>query len=59
MKKYTTPNAKIVNFDVEDIITQSGLVVNAADLAGADLDMYQIYQQNSTAQNTNVSVFTW
>ena len=59
MKKYTKPNAEIAKFNVEDVITASGLVVNASELVGADLDMYQVYQQNSAAQNTNVSVFTW
>ena len=59
MKKYTRPNTKIVTFSVEDVITQSGIVVDANSLAGADKDMYAVYQQNSAEKNTNVAVFTW
>ena len=59
MKKYTRPNAKIVAFSVEDIITQSGMIVDAGSLSGANKDMYEIYQQNSTADNNNIAVFTW
>ena len=59
MKNYTRPNAKIVNFDIADIITQSGLIVSAGELTGANKDMYEVYQQNSATKNTNVSVFTW
>ena len=59
MKKYTRPNLEIVNFQVEDIITQSGLIVSAGELTGANKDMYEVYQQNSATKNTNVSVFTW
>lgn len=59
MKNYTRPNVKIVNFDVADIITQSGLIVSATELTGASKDMYDVYQQNSATKNTNVSVFTW
>ena len=65
MKKYTRPNMEIAKFSVEDIITTSavlgtnGAVVNADALVGANADMYAVYQQNSSADNTNVSVFTW
>lgn len=59
MKMYTKPNAEIVAFDVEDVITQSGTIVNAENLMGEDKAMYDVYKQNSQAQNTNVSVFTW
>ena len=59
MKRYEIPNVKFVVFDVEDIITQSGAIVDAASLIGEDMNMYQVYKQNSQSQNTNVSVFTW
>ena len=59
MKKYTRPVAEIAKFQIEDIITQSGVVVNAGNLVGADADMYKVYEQNSDADNTNVAVFTW
>ena len=59
MKKYTRPNIEIVTFEVEDIITSSGLIVNSGDFVGADADMYKVYEQNSAVDNTNVAVFTW
>ena len=59
MKKYTRPNAEFVTFLVEDVITQSGTIVDATDLTGKDADMYQVYVENSSAKNTNISVFTW
>lgn len=59
MKKYTSPNAKSIKFDVMDIITVSGEVVNASTFTGANAEMYEIYSQNSAAKNENVSVFTW
>ena len=49
----------VVNFDATDIITASGLIVNATELTGANAEMYEVYKANSTAGNTNVSVFTW
>ena len=59
MKRYEIPEMKITGFDVEDIITQSGLVVNAENLTGASAEMYEIYKENSVAKNNNISVFTW
>lgn len=59
MKNYTKPYAEITEFNTCDIITASGDVVSAGTLAGSDLEMYEIYQQSSSAKNTNVSVFTW
>ncbi len=59
MKRYEIPNVKFVGFDVEDIITQSGVIVDAGSLMGEDKNMYQVYEQNSQAKNTNISVFTW
>lgn len=59
MKKYIIPNIKITSFSVEDIITQSGEIIDASLLTGADKDMYEIYSANSEVKNTNVSVFTW
>ena len=59
MKKYTKPNAKITNFNVEDIITASGLIVNADSFTGANAEMYEVYKENSATGNSNVAVFTW
>ena len=59
MKKYEKINVTITKFNVEDIITASGLIVSADSLTGANAEMYEVYKQNSTAGNTNVSVFTW
>ena len=59
MKKYEKINVTITMFDVEDIVTASGLIVNSNELTGASAEMYQIYTNNSAAKNTNVSVFTW
>ena len=59
MKKYTKINVTITKFDVENIITSSGVIVSSGELTGASAEMYEVYQKNSAAQNTNVSVFTW
>ena len=59
MKFYTKPEIEISVFATEDIITASGLIVNASELTGANAEMYEVYKKNSTAGNTNVSVFTW
>ena len=59
MKKYTKINLTITKFDIEDIITASGEIVDASTFTGKDADMYEIYKQNSSADNTKVSVFTW
>lgn len=59
MKKYEKINVTITKFNVEDIITASGVIVSADGLTGANAEMYEVYKQNSAAGNTNVSVFTW
>lgn len=59
MKEYTRPNAEIVVFEVEDIITASGEIVDAATLMGDDATMYENYKENSSVDNQKVSVFTW
>jgi len=59
MKKYTRPTLEAVKFSIEDIITASGEVVNVDALTGKDKDMYEIYQKNSSVQNTDVAIFTW
>jgi len=59
MKKYIKPTVEIAIFDVEDIITSSGMIVNAGNLTGTNEEMYNVYKQNSSADNTNVAVFTW
>ena len=59
MKKYEKINVTITKFNVEDIITASGVIVDASSFTGSNAEMYEIYQQNSDAKNANVSVFTW
>ncbi len=59
MKNYIKPNMNVVNFDATDIITASGLIVSSNELTGKSAEMYEVYKANSTAGNTNVSVFTW
>ena len=59
MKKYTKINLTITKFAVEDIITASGEIVDATMFTGADKEMYDVYKENSSAKNQNVSVFTW
>jgi len=59
MKKYTIPNAEIVAFEVEDIITASGEILDATTLTGENATMYEIYKENSSVDNGQVSVFTW
>ena len=46
MKKYIRPDVNIVTFEVEDIITVSGLIVNKSELEGKDLDIYTAYTKN-------------
>ena len=58
MKNYTKPYAKVTEFDIDNIITASGVITNAADFSGADLEMYNVYKENA-GQNENISVFTW
>ena len=58
MKKYIRPDVDIVTFEVEDIITVSGLIVNKSELEGKDLDIYTAYTKNSNVDNNNVSIFT-
>lgn len=59
MKKYTRPNLEITSFDVTDIITVSGEIMNSSELTGEVADMYEVYTKNSAIDNTQVSVFTW
>ena len=50
---------EIAKFSAEDVITSSGLIVNSNELTGANAEMYEVYKANSSAGNTNVTVFTW
>ena len=59
MKKYTRPNAEIVAFNVEDIITASGEILDASAFTGENATMYEIYKDNSSVDSENVAVFTW
>jgi len=51
MKNYTRPDVEVIAFSVEDVITQSGVIVNADSFTGENKDMYEIYQQNSYGCN--------
>ena len=59
MKKYMIPNIEITAFSIEDVIAQSGVVVNVSQLSETDADMYKVYNQNSAVHNEYISVFTW
>ena len=59
MKKYLRPGVELVTFDIEDVITSSGNIVNSSTLKGEDANIYKVYSQNSEVGNTNVSVFRW
>ena len=59
MKKYTKINVTITKFDVEDIITSSGVIVDVSNLDATSAAMYEVYKESSAAKNTNISVFTW
>ena len=59
MKKYIKPNAKIVAFVTDDIITASGEVLDASTFTGETANMYKIYTENSSVDNGQVAVFTW
>ena len=59
MKKYIKPEFNFTQFSIEDVITESGVIVSADSLVGENKDMYEIYSQSSAVQNKSVSVFTW
>jgi len=59
MSKYIKPEFNFTQFSIEDVITESGEIVSAERLVGENKEMYEIYSQNSSVKNDNISVFTW
>jgi len=59
MSKYIKPEFNFTQFSIEDVITESGEIVSAESLVGENKEMYEIYSQNSSVKNDNISVFTW
>ena len=59
MKNYKIPNAEFVRFDIEDVITASGVIVDANELTGEDLIIFKEYYKNSAIRNSDVTVIEW
>jgi hypothetical protein len=62
MKNYIRPSVEVSKFDVADIITVSGHVMNASTLApeSTEAALYDAYvAAEGSAQNTSVAVFEW
>ena len=59
MKNYINPVAKVVKFDIENIITASGVITDASTLTGKSLELYESYYTKSDVKNTDVALFTW
>ena len=59
MKNYNKPVAKVVKFDIENIITASGVITDASTLTGERLELYESYYAKSDVKNTDVAMFTW
>lgn len=60
MKNYIRPNMEISKFDVADIITASGEIVDAASLLGEDKTLYEAYAtQAGDAAFKSAAVFEW
>ena len=61
MKNYIRPIAEVSKFDVADIITSSGIVVNANTLVpgSTSASLYADYQAKSEVASANVAIFQW
>lgn len=61
MKNYIRPNMELSKFDVADIITVSGEIVDAKSLTGSNAgDLYAEYAtQAGESAYQNVAVFEW
>lgn len=61
MKNYIRPIAEVSKFDVADIITSSGIVMNGADLVpgSTSASLYADYQAKSEVASANVAIFQW
>lgn len=62
-RNYIKPDMKITAFEVEDIITDSGMAVlnisSDGNMNDADAELYQLYSEASSSPSSNVSVFRW
>ncbi len=62
MKKYTRPELSISKFDVEDVITTSGVMGTGADAIAAYGDLYTddtLATKVTNAADTAVVYFNW
>ena len=59
MRKYEKIFVKITKFNIENIITASGVVTDASTLTGERLELYETYYENSDVKNTDVVIFNW
>ena len=60
MKNYIRPIAEVSKFDVADIITVSGEIVDAGALENNPKDLYEAYAAaDGSSAYTNVAVFEW
>ena len=61
MKNYIRPIAEVSKFDVADIITASGIVMNASELAAGSVEasLYADYTSKSDVDSANVAIFEW
>ncbi|MBE7015331.1 MAG: hypothetical protein E7417_00690 [Ruminococcaceae bacterium] len=61
MKNYIRPSVEVSKFDVADIITVSGHVMEASSLApeSTDAALYDAYKAVSSVDSANVAVFQW
>ena len=60
MKNYIRPNMELSKFDVADIITVSGEIVDASTLTGKPEALYDAYAAaDGSSAYTNVAVFEW
>ena len=61
MKNYIRPIAEVSKFDVADIITASGVLMKASDLAqdSAAAKLYELYEAGSEVDNAAVVTYEW
>lgn len=60
MKNYIRPIAEVSKFDVADIITKSGVLMDETALLpnSVEANLYDAYE-NAGGTNTTVAVFEW
>ena len=60
MKNYIRPSVEVSKFDVADIITVSGEIVDAGTLKNDPKALYDVYAAaDGSSAYTNVAVFEW